>query len=133
MPRICIFGASITWGKLDFEGGGWTDRLKRHLLEIDESHQVYNLGITGNNTSLLLERMYTECKARLKSKYQKDGIIIISLGNNDSKLVKNKAPSIPIPLFKKNIKKIRKIRKNSEYDFDCRSRQSRRRIYRNAA
>lgn len=109
MPRITIFGASTTWGKLDYEGGGWVDRLKRTLMKVDESIQVYNLGISGNDTWRILQRFESECKTYLHEEFRKDGIILISVGTNDSKYIDNKSHQIPPTQFKKNIRRLIKI------------------------
>lgn len=35
--KICVFGASITWGAFDNEKGGWVNRLKLIKLQLIKS------------------------------------------------------------------------------------------------
>lgn len=77
--HICIFGASITWGANDAEGGGWTDRLKTHVWQKrDFETDVYNCGISGDKVANVLKRFDVEATARKADK------IIFSVGINDS-------------------------------------------------
>jgi len=92
---ICVFGASITWGAWDGEKGGWVNRLKL-ALESNHDIEVYNLGVSGNNTGDLLKRFEKEVKAR------KPTIIIFGIGNNDSTF-NNSEVSVIIEKFEKNI------------------------------
>lgn len=81
---INIFGDSITWGAFDDEGG-WADRLKKNLMKNpDDYSEVYNLGISGDNTDELLKRFRIENGAR------EPGTIIIAVGINDASYVKSK-------------------------------------------
>ena len=95
--NICIWGASITEGFYDTKYGGWADRIKQYL-KFKNGVSVYNLGISGNDTSMLLERFDTEAKARRPDK------IIFALGNNDSSyLIQKKHNNTPIEIFSNNI------------------------------
>ena len=63
--RICVFGASVTKGAWDTEMGGWVNRLRLDLEDFKKrKYSVYNLGISGDTTESLLERIDSECKAR---------------------------------------------------------------------
>jgi len=75
---IAIFGASSTWGAWDFEKGGWANRLRLFFDKNDSNIFAYNLGISGNNSKGILNRIKIECEARCPT------IIIISIGDNDS-------------------------------------------------
>lgn len=88
MGSLCVFGASSAWGAGDVEKGGWVNRLR---LWIDEKNrkgddfylETYNLGVSGDQTSDLLERFKVESAARHPE------IIIFSIGDNDSAGRKN--------------------------------------------
>ena len=97
--RVCIFGASITWGAIDSKGGGWADRLKRYWYESTEGGiQVFNLGIGGADTEMLLQRIRVESEAR------KPSLTIIAIGNNDSKYIGTPDhPQVPLEQFQKNL------------------------------
>ena len=101
MTDICVFGDSIVYGAFDFEYGGWAQRLRKHL-EIEEYNKIYNLGISGNNSTDLLARIENECKARNPDK------IIIAIGINDSQ-IENGILRTPEEKFKENIEKIIEI------------------------
>lgn len=111
--KICVFGASITEGFYDTEAGGWVDRIKQYL-KFKNAISVYNLGISGNDTSKLLKRFDIEVEARRPDE------IIFALGNNDSSyLVKVKHNNTLIEIFEKNIetliKKSKAITKDVSY------------------
>src|SRR3989344_4019943 len=75
--KICVFGASITWGAFDLEAGGWVERLKVHFFNNDPETYVYNCGVSGDMVANLLKRFSAEAQAR------KPDEIIISVGIND--------------------------------------------------
>ncbi len=114
MAHILIFGASITYGAWD-EEGGWVERLKRfsHQKTLAEGRNnllVYNLGISGDTTEGLLERFESEVKRRLDQ--EEKNIIIFSIGVNDSQfvLVQNNTRTSP-EKFKENIERLLNIAK----------------------
>jgi acyl-CoA thioesterase I len=110
MPRILIFGASIVWGANDFEKGGWVDRFKVYFMNQSQSNQVYNLGVSGHNSSQLLARIEQECFTRLKTGFRKVNSIIIHIGTNDAQYLESKKGNqIDQEQFKKNLLKIIKI------------------------
>ena len=63
--NVLIFGDSITWGAYDPEQGGWATRLRNYFEEKDNDIDVYNLGISGDTTADLLERIEIEAKSRV--------------------------------------------------------------------
>lgn len=99
---INIFGDSITWGASDNEVGGWANRLRNHLAERpDDFFQVYNLGIRGNNSDMLLKRFVAENEARIPD------TIIIAIGINDSRYEGFRENSfVPLGRFEKNLEEI---------------------------
>lgn len=111
MANILVFGDSIVHGYYDTEGG-WAQRLKNFLDEKTfngkEYPSVYNIGISGDTTELLLERFEPELKRRLDT----DDIIIIAIGINDSSILdETKEFWVPAGMFKENIDKLIKISK----------------------
>ena len=68
MATICVFGDSIAWGAVDPENGGWVNCLRNYFesksLRVDQDTDVYNLGISGDNTNDLLARFDVEVRAR---------------------------------------------------------------------
>jgi len=102
--NICIFGDSITWGAYDPEGGGWANRLRNYYELSGKDITVYNLGISGDNSGDLLERIEIESRAR------EPEIIIISIGINDSQFVHSESRHrIPIEQFISNLENLYKI------------------------
>lgn len=117
MTVILAFGTSTTYGAWDIEGG-WVQRLRRYLDEKQLTdpelyYLVYNLGISGDTSEDILQRLGSDTKPRIKQLDEgEDLIIILSCGINDSKhdnkLNKNK---IPLEKYSDNIKKIIKVAK----------------------
>lgn len=95
---INVFGDSITWGAYDIEGG-WANRLRKYLEErADDYFEVYNLGISGDSTADLLNRIGVESDVR------NPNTIIIAIGANDASYIKSKSDNyIPIAEFKNNL------------------------------
>lgn len=92
MPRILVFGDSITYGAWDKEGG-WVSRLIKSLNEKNLSDPnfyclVYNLGISGDTVKDLLGRFELETKERLKE--DEEIIFIFEIGLNDSQFIHSK-------------------------------------------
>ncbi len=110
MVNILVFGASITWGAWDIEGG-WVQRLRKFLdkknTEGKSDLMVYNLGVSGDTSKWILERFENEIKGRLG---EDKTIIIISAGINDSVWVnKTKKLRVKTEDFEKNINKLIEI------------------------
>lgn len=104
MATICIFGDSTTWGATDPKQGGWANRLRNHFERLGGDIEVYNLGISGDNTNDLLERIRVECEAREPS------IIVFAIGINDSQYIKSKNnPCVSLDNFQNNLKKLLQI------------------------
>jgi len=86
--RILVFGGSTTQGAFDSECGGWADRLKAHYfsrsLETDSKMLLYNLGISGEVSGDLKDRIMQEITPRLIGDTG-EVVILIQCGMNDSK------------------------------------------------
>lgn len=115
MPRILIFGDSIAYGAWDKEGG-WALRLRRFLDEkslskSDNYRLIYNLGVSGDTTSDILERFEFETKQRISE--NGEVVILFAVGINDSYFLQNVNNfRVPLEEFKKNIEKLIKLAKN---------------------
>jgi len=96
---INVFGSSIAWGACDNEMGGWVNRLRIYLFNEDEKYsEIYNLGVSGDNSEELLKRFSVENEAR-----QPD-IIMIAIGMNDSQYVNSKDnPRVSLEKFESNL------------------------------
>ena len=112
--QILIFGASGTHGNWD-EQGGWAERLRRRVIKgiltnPNKFHgHVFNLGVPGDTTAVLLARMENEIKSRL---FYLETIIIISVGVNDSRIKNSdKKPLITEEEFVANQEKLLKLAK----------------------
>jgi lysophospholipase L1-like esterase len=87
--RVLIFGASITQGFWDTEGG-WAQRLRRYYDERsvkniehgDDYPDIFNLGVSGDKVADLLERFDLEASTRIKK--GKDCGIVFSIGTNNA-------------------------------------------------
>jgi lysophospholipase L1-like esterase len=86
--RVLVFGASITQGFWDLEGG-WVARLRKYYderqfedLRSNDEPTIFNLGISGDNTHRLLRRFKNEIAARVIPGSKP--AIIISIGTNNA-------------------------------------------------
>jgi lysophospholipase L1-like esterase len=98
MGTICIFGNSITWGASDVEAGGWVARLRNYFEKSNSDVEVYNCGVSGDNTDELLERFKKEAEAR------EPDIIIFAIGINDSQYINYRDnPRVDMDKFRANL------------------------------
>lgn len=88
--KILIFGDSITYGQRDLELGGWTNRLKLAIANDSSiaSCHVFNMGISGQTTGEVLERLDRECEGRVLE--DANNIIILAAGINDTQMIRGK-------------------------------------------
>ncbi len=101
---ICIFGDSITWGASDEECGGWANRLEAYCFADKLRADIYNLGIPGNTTRDLLERVEQEIAMREPTH------ILFAIGINDSRCNTQTGESkISLQEFTQNIEKLTDI------------------------
>lgn len=107
--QIFCFGDSITWGSWE-KGGGWADRLKLSAYEYVESHpgqwiEIYNLGISGDNTSGLRERFSNETSQRIEE--GAEPVFIFAFGANDACFIPSQdAFRCPIEDFENNYRAV---------------------------
>lgn len=118
--QILIFGDSITYGAWDKEGG-WANRLRRLLDAKRESrleklldsqrgfdprkdYLVYDLGVSGDITPDLLNRIDFETKNRLREGGTGYLIMIFAVGLNDSAFLANRKSNwVSLKKFAKNL------------------------------
>lgn len=85
--KILVFGDSITYGQRDLEMGGWVNRLRlalAHDSSITSCH-VFNMGISGQSTTEILDRLERECEGRVLD--DANNIIVIAVGINDTQIL----------------------------------------------
>jgi len=97
--RVLFFGASITQGFWDTEGGGWVSRLQNNQF----TPTFFNLAISGDTSAKLLKRFGSETKARLWP--GEELVFVLAAGSNDAVVEAGKAWSSPQE-YKQNITKI---------------------------
>lgn len=103
--KILVFGDSITYGQRDLDMGGWVNRLKLALAREDSitSCHVFNMGISGQSTNEILERMERECAGRVLD--DANNIIVIAAGINDTQILKGKVTTEE-EKFRSNVKEM---------------------------
>ncbi|MEM7145227.1 MAG: GDSL-type esterase/lipase family protein [Verrucomicrobiota bacterium] len=79
--RIVVFGSSTVYGTADTEKGGFVNRLRLWHESVDARNRVYNLGIWGEGTESLIERIAGEARAR------RPHLILVYPGFNDCRRV----------------------------------------------
>lgn len=98
--HICIFGDSITWGACDYKKGGWVERLKIYFLEHTDNVEVYNLGVSDDDSNSLLKRFKTEATARDPQQ------IVFAVGINDSQYIQTNNPRVGLEKFTSNVSEL---------------------------
>lgn len=94
-----VWGDSIVHGGCDPELGGWVNRLRLHLWARGRGDHVFNLGLGGNNSTHVRERIGAELRARQGHLDH----VLVSVGVND--LLHPTAPILP-PEFEANLRAI---------------------------
>lgn len=98
--KICVFGDSVAYGYSDIGNCGWVDRIKVELNYRDYT-QIFNLGISGDDSRDVLNRFDSEIAARQHE------IIIFAIGLNDTKFLEDKDDvHVPFDEFVDNINKL---------------------------
>lgn len=111
--RVLVFGDSITQGFWDTDGG-WVERIRKHYdsiqvtdLEKFDEPTIFNLGISADNSSNILNRIEPEIIAR--TRHGNLPIAIIQIGVNDSSTdgsTDDKSVSLPIQKYEENLRLI---------------------------
>ncbi len=102
--NILVFGDSIVHGIGDLRHGGWVKRLSLCLdKDGNYNYDVFNLGVSGEETEDVLKRFVSECKAIHVE--NKKTIIIFAIGINDTVIVKGEG-IVTSDKFKDNIKSL---------------------------
>ena len=116
IKKIFVFGDSIVQGSNDWTGGGWVVRLKNYFSQTGQFHHIFNLGISGENSSHIISRMEVEIKPRKSEDRNKKSLLIVGIPINDTR-IKDKLdgdPEISIARFKANLEELYSIgKKNS--------------------
>ncbi len=111
MHAYLIFGDSITHGRGENPSQGWVGRFKKDFEARQYYNVVYNLGIPGDNSTQLCNRVRVECEARIQKHRPEDQFhIVIAIGLNDSKVIQDK-PLTTLEKFSENITQIIHIAK----------------------
>jgi lysophospholipase L1-like esterase len=112
--RVLVFGASITQGFWDTEGG-WVARLRRHYDELqledvlsNDEPTIFNLGISGNKVANILKRFTNETEARAHR--DEDFAFIFSIGTNDSS-IEDGEPRVELSDYKADLQKLVELAK----------------------
>ena len=105
MYKILSFGDSIIFGRGVAKSKSYISRLANFFDAVDRyGFLVFNLGVPGESSQELLERLEEECMVRLESTLNSEVIILIAIGINDAKFVDNLNNfKTPIEIFSKNI------------------------------
>ncbi|MGK7945656.1 MAG: GDSL-type esterase/lipase family protein [Microcystaceae cyanobacterium] len=83
--KVVALGDSLVYGYGDPVGGGWVEQLRRQwMMSAESGHVLYNLGIRGDRTSGVAERLEREYRQRGELRNQVPDLIILSVGVNDS-------------------------------------------------
>jgi lysophospholipase L1-like esterase len=83
--KIIALGDSLVYGFGDPEKGGWVEQLRRSWMLPDSSgHILYNLGVRGDRTQQVAQRLEVEFRHRGELRNRLPDMIILSVGVNDS-------------------------------------------------
>ena len=88
--KLVAFGDSLIYGFGDNVGGGWVERLRRQwMLPESAGHVLYNLGVRGDRTYQVAQRLENEFRHRGELRNRVPDAIILSVGLNDSARVQS--------------------------------------------
>ncbi|MEH2115762.1 GDSL-type esterase/lipase family protein [Nostoc sp.] len=83
--KIVALGDSLIYGFGDPEKGGWIEQLRRWWMLPDSAgHILYNLGVRGDRTQQVAQRLEVEFRHRGELRNRVPDLIILSVGVNDS-------------------------------------------------
>ena len=112
MRRIFAFGDSIVAGRKLPGSQSWISRISDFFMENYPGETLmYNLGVTGEGSAGLLERITRDLSIRTKYRLPDDfTLTFIATGLNDSKLFERRVQA-SYNIFESNVRKIIKISK----------------------
>ncbi|MDX2254338.1 MAG: GDSL-type esterase/lipase family protein [Pseudanabaenaceae cyanobacterium bins.39] len=82
--RVIAFGDSLIYGYGDPLNGGWVEQFRRHWMSLDQGHVLYNLGVRGDTTAQVNQRLEQEFLLRGELRNRVPDLMILSVGVNDS-------------------------------------------------
>ncbi|MBH8562047.1 G-D-S-L family lipolytic protein [Nostoc sp. CENA67] len=83
--KIVALGDSLVYGFGDPDRGGWVEQLRRWwMLPNSAGHVLYNLGVRGDRTQQVAQRLEVEFRHRGELRNRVPDLIILSVGVNDS-------------------------------------------------
>ncbi|TAE59322.1 MAG: G-D-S-L family lipolytic protein [Nostocales cyanobacterium] len=83
--KIIALGDSLVYGYGDPEKGGWVEQLRRWwMLPDNVGHVLYNLGVRGDRTQQVSQRLEIEFRHRGEIRNRVPDLIILSVGVNDT-------------------------------------------------
>jgi lysophospholipase L1-like esterase len=83
--KIIALGDSLVYGFGDPDKGGWVEQLRRWWMLPDSAgHILYNLGVRGDRTQQVAQRLEVEFRHRGELRNRVPDLIILSVGVNDS-------------------------------------------------
>jgi lysophospholipase L1-like esterase len=83
--KIVALGDSLVYGYGDPEKGGWVEQLRRWwMLPDSPGHVLYNLGVRGDRTQQVAQRLEVEFRHRGEIRNRVPDLIILSVGVNDT-------------------------------------------------
>lgn len=108
--RVLVFGSSIAQGFWDIEHGGWIARVRKYFdtqqqKTGEDKATLFNLGISGDSSDGVLQRIEHEVMARKND----EGLgIVIAIGLNDSRIKPSGNYTEP-DQYRNNLEEILKI------------------------
>lgn len=82
--KVTVFGDSLIYGYGDPVNGGWVEQLRRQWMATEPSHVIYNLGVRGDTTAQVNQRLEQEFLLRGEIRNKRPDVMILSVGVNDS-------------------------------------------------
>ncbi len=82
--RVTAFGDSIIYGYGDPVNGGWVEQLRRQWMGNVAGHVLYNLGVRGDTSAHVNQRLEREFLLRGELRNKIPDLMILSVGVNDS-------------------------------------------------
>lgn len=106
--NVLVFGDSITQGYWAVEHG-WVDLIRRHYSEKQLAnrsyHGIYNLGVDGDTSEHILQRIENEVRARIRDHHTIMPVIVVQAGINDN-LPQDTDQAVALDAYKKNLREI---------------------------